>query len=170
MKLVIEDPAVRERVEKALRAAEELQQKGALPPVLSDLLLLLGDLDDTPSAPSAPRPASLTEAIIRTLSSAEERLEFVALSFFRDRLIPEATDLSPSAAATAIHESIKDGLLLTDRIENPRNAKRPTTTVRLNRAHPMVQALAPEVAVSRHFEPIAMPGGPLSTTVSENRR
>ena len=170
MKVVIEDSLLRARVERALLAAEDLQRKGALPPVLGDLLLLLGEGGDLQGAPAAPAALNVTEAIIRTLSGAEERLEFVALSFLRDTLIPEATSLSAGAAAMAIHESIRDGLLLTDRIENPRNAKRPTTTVRLNRAHPMVQELAPDVAVARHFEPIAMPGAPLSSTVSEDRR
>lgn len=178
---MIDDPALRARVQRALEAAQELQQKGALPPVLTDLLLLLGDggADDggdaeggvgARGARTGPPGASVTESLIRTLWAAEERLSFVALSFLRDKLLPEAAGIPANAAVTAIHEALKDGILLTDRIENPRNAKRPTTTVRLNRAHPAVRALVPEAAAPEPFEPVDLRGASLSSTVMEDRR
>ncbi|MCY3596440.1 MAG: hypothetical protein OXG71_03260 [Rhodospirillales bacterium] len=110
--------------------------------------------------------------LIDRLQSAEELdMEFVGLTWFRDRYLPDcglpwAQDRRLRGAL--IRRAIGQRLMLTSRVPNPIDPDRPVTAVRLNRRHPRLRGV--ETARDHAFEPVAIRGGPLSDTVLADRR
>src|ERR1700734_1084669 len=78
--------------------------------------------------------------LIRALDAAESRpgYDFVALKWFRDSALPE-TKLewtnSDSGRQSVLRDAIERRFVLTNRIQNPRAPRFPTTVIRLNRIH-----------------------------------
>ena len=84
--------------------------------------------------------------LVEVLFRAEEnpQLQFVALKFLRDRLLPDARlgwTRSPDACQRVIGDAIDREVLMTSRTPNPRNPSFPVTAVELNRRHPEVAQL-----------------------------
>ena len=99
-------------------------------------------------------------------------MEFVALTFLRDRLLPEAgSDLSHESSSAVVNEALRAGILLSGRIPNPKSPRHPTSTVRLNRRHELVRRrLGRTEDEDTLFAPVRISGPALSTTVLEGRR
>jgi hypothetical protein len=114
--------------------------------------------------------------LIRALDAAESRpgYDFVALKWFRDSALPE-TKLewasSESRRQSVLRDTIEQRFVLTNKIQNPRAPRFPTTVIRLNRIHPEVKAILGETKSSdRDFEPVTIRGDSLSETVLRERR
>jgi hypothetical protein len=154
----------------ALQAIPQLKIMGALPPVLEPLLHLAphpgklvnvlnrrgaaGDGIWIGFAPAGPETAALAQADRDTMMAAllrvvdqmehDPKLNFLALKFLRDRLLPDTgigCFSTPDLCRVAIEEAIHAGLLRTTRIPNPKNPQFPVTAVALNREHAEVQRL-----------------------------
>jgi len=113
--------------------------------------------------------------VIRTLHKAESRNPFVALKWFRDVVLP-GEDFEWTKDETArdacLRDAISRRLVLTSKEHNPKFPDRPTTSIRLNRSEPAVEAaLRAESRRPLPFQPIsAIRRGPLSATVLRDRR
>lgn len=100
--------------------------------------------------------------------------DFVALKTFRDRFLPErgldwAQDDRQRQAALA--NAISQGLIQTGKVPNPKAASFPVTSIRLDRANPVVKEILSSSAKERSaFAPVAIRGVPLSATVIAERR
>lgn len=116
--------------------------------------------------------AAAGDQLIDQLQRAEGRdMEFVGLTWFRDRFLPEsgltwAQDRRLRGAL--IQRAIGQRLMLTSRVPNPNDPDRPVTAVRLNRRRLRLRAADP--GRDRVFEPVAIRGGPMSDTVLADRR
>lgn len=113
---------------------------------------------------------------IESLRMAEQRpgFNFVSLTWFRDSCLPgESHGWSNSATARdqVLRDAIKDGIVLTSKVPNPKAPAFPVTAIRLNRQHPKVVAVLGEREVSASgFQPVDIGGEPLSETVLRDRR
>lgn len=120
-------------------------------------------------------PADQLADLVRALAHAESRpgYKFVALKWFRDTALPSegfswAGDDSKRKSILA--EAIDNKLILTSSVPNP-NSPFPTTTIRLNRLMPQVQAiLGIQNASMTDFAPVPIRGENLSATVLSDRR
>lgn len=134
----------------------------------------------TPVAPAA-TPVRAANAnpladMIRALDRAESRpgYDFVALKWFRDTALPLehfswASD--EFARQSVLREAIDKRLILTSKIANPKSPQFPVTAIRLNRLMPEVMAtLGNEDRKVSSFQPIAIRGEGLSTTILHDRR
>lgn len=115
-------------------------------------------------------------ALIQELDQAEKwpGFNFVALKWFRDKWLPRKVlagyDVA-DALDELIREAVADGVVLTSRVDNPKNPQFPVTAIRLDRQHPeVVAALGRQPAAARNFRPIGIRGEPLSETVLRDRR
>lgn len=136
----------------------------------------------TPAAGSdemAPPPAPAEDVdpgvtIVKTLAEAEIGMPFVALKFLRDKLLPsvEASwTQEPELRQRNVGEAIARRLLITSKVPNPTALQFPTTAVRVNRSHPLVQEVLKALSgFDEGFSPVAILGRPLSDTVLEDRR
>jgi hypothetical protein len=90
---------------------------------------------------------------------------FVALKWFRDDFLASkgfAWAEDPKQRQEVLARAIESGLIVTNRIPNPRSPF-PTSTVRLNRARRSSQT------GERRFSPIRIKGEPLSSTILRDR-
>jgi hypothetical protein len=101
-------------------------------------------------------------------------LSFVSLTWFRDLcLLAENHGWVQDASARdeIIRNAIKDGILLTSRVPNPKAPDFRVRAIRLNRQHPQVVAvLGEQTAGAFGFEPASISGEPMSETVLRERR
>lgn len=113
---------------------------------------------------------------IGSLRLAEQRpgFNFVSLTWFRDLCLPgEGYGWSESITARdhVLRNAIKDGIVLTSKVPNPKAPAFPVTAIRLNRQHPQVVAVLGEQEVAASpFQPVEIAGEPLSETVLRERR
>lgn len=125
-------------------------------------------------APALALPTPLAEAI-RALDTAEHKVPFVALKWFRDQFLPSfgvAWAVAPYAGQETIKEAIDRGLFLTSKVQNPKAPAYPVTAIQLNRDLPEIQrilASAPAVH-NRVFRPVEITGEALSQTIIRERR
>ena len=111
--------------------------------------------------------------LIRALADAERRpgFDFVSLKWFRDLFLPgQAYAWDHVDRDEMIRAAVEDELLITYKVPNPKSPAFPVTAVRLNRAHPQVQAIVPGETDSWDFEPIVVRGEPVSATIIRDRR
>lgn len=117
--------------------------------------------------PSVDPPDSREEELCRALGEVERQgLAFVGLKRFRDFVLPAkgyswASD--PEQRQSVLAAAIQKGLILTNRIPNPRSPSFPTTTVRLNRSK------AANQIEGQRYSPIRIQGDPLSSTILHDR-
>jgi hypothetical protein len=129
------------------------------------------------SAESAARASQAAtgrrERIVLELDRAESdpRRSFVAWKWFRDKYLPSRGLIAAEADIQADLDSlVRAGWIVTDRVPNPTNPAFPTATIRLDRKHPQVRAILDSVGPRARFQPIDLPGEPLSKTVMDERR
>lgn len=114
--------------------------------------------------------------VIQSLQSAEQRpgFDFVSLKWFRDLFLPaEEHGWANSSAARdeVIRSAIERGIILINKVPNPKNPAFPVTAIRLNRGHPeVVAALGDNSGAFSAFEPIDIAGEALSDTILGERR
>ncbi|MEM7199524.1 MAG: hypothetical protein AAF628_04615 [Planctomycetota bacterium] len=82
--------------------------------------------------------------LVQVVLEAERnpQLNFVALKFLRDRLLPQSRltwTRSPQTCQRVIADAIEQGILSTCKKPNPRNPEFPVTAVELNRDHGAVR-------------------------------
>jgi hypothetical protein len=115
-------------------------------------------------------------ALIRCLARAEATpgWTFVPLRKFRDEILAAEKEASLQAdleRRRIIDSAVKRKLVLTGKVDNPKNPQFPVTTIRLNRLLPEVQRLLGlEGKPDLDFHPIEIRGEPLSETVLRERR
>ncbi|MEM7244374.1 MAG: hypothetical protein AAF533_03470 [Acidobacteriota bacterium] len=154
------------RLRRALEKVEELAQLGGLPPCLEDLRLVSpsrgsrlhvevqrADKDGvevelrlSASLPAGGGGDDLRTTLVQVLDLAERnpRMSFVALKFLREKLLPGSGAewaQVPEACQAAISQCIREGLVQTEKVPNPRNPMFPVTSAKLNRAHPGVASI-----------------------------
>ena len=121
-------------------------------------------------------PEDLRRDLLESLEIAERRpgFDFVALKWFRDLFLPaECPDWGESRALRdrAVRSAIEDGVILTNKVPNPKNPAFPVTAIRVNRAHPeVIGLLGEDDSDGPRFRPVSMRGEPLSKTVLDERR
>jgi len=132
--------------------------------------------DNGPHPPANIQLKQQFRDVIIALAEAEARpgFEFVALKRFRDGFLPTlgyGWAAQPIERGTVIREAIEREFFLTRKIPNPRNPDFPVTAITLNRQHPQVQAvLYGSSEADSDFEPLEIPGEPLSATILRERR
>ena len=114
--------------------------------------------------------------LVRALDRAESRpgFNFVVLKWFRDSvLMAEGLEwtVSDSMRQEVLRTAIEERLILTSKVPNPKSPQFPVTTIRLNRLLPEVKSILGERPVPvADFQPVAMRGESLSTTILRERR
>ncbi len=91
---------------------------------------------------------------------------FIALKWFRDSFLPRKAfrwNQHPETRQAVLAEAIQRGVVLTNKIANPKTPAYPTTTIRLNR----VEAGIPEEA--QRFNPIELEGEPVGAAIEAER-
>ena len=118
----------------------------------------------------------LRRDLLESLEIAERRpgFDFVALKWFRDLFLPaECPDWAESRPLRdrAVRSAIEDGVILTNKVPNPKNPAFPVTAIRVNRAHPeVISVLGEDNSAGPRFRPVSIRGEPLSKTVLDERR
>lgn len=121
----------------------------------------------TSTAPTAPNSIESQE---RELCRALEEVErqgraFIALRWFRENVLP-ATGFSwasdPDQRQAVLTSAIAKGLIITNRVPNPRSAF-PTTAIRLKKDFMKSQGEEPR------YSPVRIQGDPLSSTILRDR-
>jgi len=70
-----------------------------------------------------------------------------------------------------LREAIEKRLVLTNKVPNPKSPQFPVTALRLNRSLPETQAiLGTHDTTSSEFQPVAIRGEAISTTILRERR
>ncbi len=114
--------------------------------------------------------------LVRALDHAESRpgYDFVALKWFRDAALMSAGlewTASDATRQSVLRTAIEGRLVLTSKIQNPKSPQFPVTTIRLNRMLPEVKAILGEASLPEaDFQPVAIRGESLSTTILHERR
>ena len=109
--------------------------------------------------------------LVTALTETERQRPFVALKWFRDKVLPQSghgwADEARVRSAVLRHAT-DQRLVLTGQAPNPNRPLHPVTTVRVNRRHPRLQVQAP--ASPTAFAPVRIRGGAISDTVLDDRR
>jgi hypothetical protein len=113
--------------------------------------------------------------LVRHLDRAESRpgYNFVSLKWFRDSVLAAVRPewANPEGRNRILREAIEARLVLTSKVPNPKSPEFPVTALRLNRSLPEVQAiLGNRDTVSADFQPVAIRGEAISTTILRERR
>jgi uncharacterized LabA/DUF88 family protein len=117
---------------------------------LANPLITLENLLGLTPPPTVAKEPSLDSAasqfdwvtLIQTLERAEKQpWEFVGLKYFRDKWITSAMGVTDSnQAQNILNEGVAQEVIETYTVSNPKNHSFPTAAIKLNRAHPLVQA------------------------------
>lgn len=118
-------------------------------------------------------PKELVE-VIKALDSAEQKVSFVALKWFRDQFLPNLASVWTGAPGTnqgVLQMGIDWKVFLTNKVHNPKSPAFPTTAIRLNRQSVEVQRIlgSSRPSYSRVFRPVEIKGGALSDTILQER-
>ncbi len=126
----------------------------------------------SPRHETAPDSDEHMTRLLRALDEVERRpgYQFVALKRFRDIIMTAG-----AIRKETLSEAIERKIVMTGKVPNPKDARYPVTSIRLNRQAPEVQeALRPEAArATAGFSPLpssCLKGEPLSQTVLRERR
>ena len=109
--------------------------------------------------------------LVAALTETERRRPFVALKWFRDKVLPQSGHGWAEEAhvrGAVLRHATDQRLVLTGQVPNPNQPLYPVTTVRVNRRHPRLQARTP--APPAAFTPVRIRGGAVSDTVLGDRR
>ncbi len=163
---------VRFELEEVKRASS----KAATPDVRIPELRNPSAAVSSPIAPTKSEGSDPVADLVRVLDRTESRpgYDFVALKWFRDTALMSAglewTD-SDTTRQSVLHNAIEKKLILTGKTQNPKSPQFPVTTIRLNRLLPEVKSILGEASAPNvDFQPIAIRGESLSTTILRERR
>lgn len=109
--------------------------------------------------------------LVTVLEETERQRPFVALKWFRDKVLPQTDHGWVEDArfrSSVLRHATDQRLVLTGQVPNPNQPLHPVTTVRVNRRHPRLQTHAP--ASLARFAPIRIRGGAIADTVLDDRR
>ncbi len=102
-----------------------------------------------------------------TLAEAERGGHaFIALKWFRDSFLPRKSfgwNQNAESRQLILAEAILRGVVMTNKIPNPKTPAYPTTTIRLNRAEAGV------VEESQRFKPVLVQGEAMTATLDDDR-
>lgn len=161
------------RLARAIARVRQMHEAGDLPPSLEGLLLaerLVPLAEAEEPSPAGRRERDEMEVVAEVLRETQRRqvrLKFVALTFLRDRLLPEGWTLD--RRQRAVNRALDEGLIRIQRVPNPKDASHPTAAVILNMQHPAAAdpaGTAPDEAA----ELVQVRGAPLSLTILSERR
>lgn len=111
------------------------------------------------------------DQLIDELQAAERMRPFVALTWFRNKFLPEQGHVwarDPRVGGLVLRRATEDRLVLTSQVPNPNQPLHPVTAIRVNRKHPRFRSGTPRRATG--FQPVRIKGGSISDTVLDNRR
>jgi hypothetical protein len=112
----------------------------------------------------------LTSRFVRELHSIEANRDFTWAGYVIKDLLPRL-GVGEREAQRLFDLWVHEGLLLLEKLPNPKNPDRPSTNVRLNRDRPTVKAALPNGRPKERFAPLGhIPGEPLSVTILRERR
>ncbi len=138
-----------------------------------DLQLLDDDMEDrkVKAMDAQKRVEKPIDQLVRELEKSETRLPFVALTVFRDEVLPKSSfdwAKDPAKVRSLLKDATARCLILTSKMHNPDNPLEPTTTICLNRSG---TRLEPTTSPSgSRLKPIQIPGLSLSDAVIQERR
>lgn len=116
-------------------------------------------------------PKEPMDQLVAELDKAELRSHYVALSEFRDHILPKS-DFSWAKNHAKVKSLLKDAedkcLILTRMMFNPDDPPRPITAIRLNRSG--IRIRPNDTTRRSRFKPIKISGGLISGTVIEDRK
>jgi hypothetical protein len=119
------------------------------------------------TASTSPPTSPEQERFIRDLDILERRNAFTWIKFIMNERLPQI-GIPAAESRQFIDQLLHDGVIVTKKLPNPNNPDFPSTVVALNRTHPVVQQILNGGRGT--FEPIEMPGGPLSDDIIRDRR
>lgn len=111
----------------------------------------------------------IVERVITSLAAQERRRDFIWAGFVVNDLLP-GLGAEKREAQVLFDRMVDDGIISLSKTPNPNNPDFPSTRVQLNRDHPDVQRVLSKNGRTRSFEPVAIRGEPLSTTIKRERR
>ncbi|MDP8991061.1 MAG: hypothetical protein M3N41_13390, partial [Acidobacteriota bacterium] len=128
----------------------------------SVLITLKPDSPASRSKKAVALPTPLAEAV-RALDTAEHKIAFVSLKWFRDQFLPTrgvAWAATPYVGQETVKEAIDRGLFLTSKVPNPKAPAFPVTAIRLNRDLQEVKQILGSAPVARRrtFQPVPIAG------------
>lgn len=111
-------------------------------------------------------------SLIRLLDEVERQpRKFTSWTWFRDQHLPkQGWNQSKEQIQQVIVRATVSGVLKTSKVKNPKQPDYPVTSIELDREHPLVRRVLNQTGVASRFEPVSLPGVPLSETVREDRR
>lgn len=120
------------------------------------------------------------ERVIQELDRQECRRDFVRAEFVAKNLIPGlGMGLDERQSQELFNAMVRDGIIMLDKMRNPKNPDHPTTSALLNREHPQVQRTLADSDEPprgdwserlRRNPPVKIGGGPLSNDIIRDRR
>jgi len=111
----------------------------------------------------------IVERVIASLAAQERRRDFIWAGFVVNDLLP-GLGAEMREAQVLFDRMVDDGIISLSKTPNPNNPDFPSTRVQLNRDHPDVQRVLSKNGRAKGFEPVAIRGDPLSTTIKRERR
>lgn len=129
------------------------------------------ELPESESSGDAVDLEQATLQLVAALTETERQRPFVALKWFRDRVLPQSGQGwadDPRVRSVVLRHATDQRLVLTGQAPNPNQPLHPVTTVRVNRRHPRLQAGPPPSSAA--FAPVRIRGGAISETVLDDRR
>lgn len=111
-------------------------------------------------------------SLIRTLDVVERQpRKFTSWTWLRDQYLPShGWTLSKEQTQLAIERATASGVLTTRKVPNPKQPDYPVTSLELNREHPIVRETLGATGLATRFQPVRLPGVPLSDIVLQDRR
>jgi hypothetical protein len=141
------------------------------------VVLSFESVEEIPTKSADGTPDGELSEIVLSLRSAEKNpkfREFVALKLFRDQFLSDTSyrwAQTPEGRDRVLRSAIEQGLILRHQVPNPKSPEHPVTAIRVNNAHPTVEALLKATQAERSpFRPVPIRGDELSATVIAERR
>ncbi len=108
------------------------------------------------------------DRVIRELDRLERRRDFIWIGYVAKTLLPNM-GFDENQARELLNFASDAGIIVLTKTPNPNNPEFPSTTIKLNRQHPVVhRALGSGRPPA--FRPIKIRGGPLSEDIIRDRR
>lgn len=116
--------------------------------------------------------AKLTDDLVRVLLDLELRpRKFTSWNWLRDQHLPaRGWTLTKERIQHVLELAVRLGIARTRKVPNPKQPDFPVTSLELNHEHPKVRSRLETSSLATRFEPVELPGKPVSSTILEDRR